>query len=193
MHDLIQQGKVLYWGTSEWSAVEIMEAYSVARQYHLTPPTMEQPQYNMLHRGKVEADYYKLYNEIGLGTTIWSPLASGILTGKYNKGIPKDSRANKNKDLEWLTARFKGKEGQHLVKKIEQIQTIANSIETTPASLAIAWCLKNPNVSTVITGASKVSQVKENMKAGEIVKKLSPTIMTKLEKILDNQPKFRTF
>lgn len=193
MHDLIQQGKVLYWGTSEWSAWEIMEAYSVARQYNLTPPTMEQPEYNMFHRQKVESDYLKLYTEIGLGTTIWSPLASGILTGKYNSGIPKDSRASKNKELDWLVSRFTSKEGQQRIEKVKKIADLAKKTGISPALLAIAWCLKNKNVSTVITGASKVSQVKENMKAGSILEKLTPELMEKIDKILNNKPEIVSF
>ncbi len=193
MHDLIQQGKVLYWGMSEWSAAEIMEAYGVARQYNLTPPTMEQPQYNMLQRKKVERDYHKLYEEIGLGTTIWSPLASGLLTGKYNDGIPKDSRAAKNKDIGWLYQIVTSEEAKLKIEKVKKITKVAEGIGTNMANLAIAWCLKNPNVSTVITGASKVSQVVENMKAGETKALLTDEVMAEIEVILDNKPEMVFF
>ncbi len=193
MHDLIQQGKILYWGMSEWSAAEIMEAYGVARQYNLTPPTMEQPQYNMLQRKKVERDYHKLYTEIGLGTTIWSPLASGLLTGKYNNGIPKDSRAAKNKDIDWLYQIFTSDEAKVKIEKVKKLTKIANDIGTNMASLAIAWCLKNENVSTVITGASKVSQVVENMKARETKALLTDDVMSEIEVVLDNKPEIIFF
>ncbi len=193
MHDLIQQGKILYWGMSEWSAAEIMEAYGVARQYNLTPPTMEQPQYNMLQRKKVERDYHKLYTEIGLGTTIWSPLASGLLTGKYNNGIPKDSRAAKNKDIDWLYQIFTSDEAKVKIEKVKKLTKIANDIGTNMASLAIAWCLKNENVSTVITGASKVSQVVENMKARETKALLTNDVMSEIEVVLDNKPEIIFF
>ena len=193
MHDLIQQGKVLYWGMSEWSAAEIMEAYGIARQYNLTPPTMEQPQYNMLQRKKVERDYHKLYTEIGLGTTIWSPLASGLLTGKYNDGIPKDSRAAKNKDIDWLYKIFTSDEAKIKIEKVKKLTQIAADIGTNMASLAIAWCLKNENVSTVITGASKVSQVVENMKASDTKVLLTNDVMAEIEVVLDNKPKMIFF
>ncbi len=193
MHDLIQQGKILYWGMSEWSAAEIMEAYGIARQYNLTPPTMEQPQYNMLQRKKVDRDYHKLYTEIGLGTTIWSPLASGLLTGKYNNGIPKDSRAAKNKDLDWLYKIFTSDEAKVKIEKVKKLTEIANDIGTNMASLAIAWCLKNKNVSTVITGASKVSQVVENMKASETKAFLNDEVMADIEVVLDNKPEIVFF
>jgi len=189
MHDLIQQGKVLYWGTSEWSAQEIMEAYSVARQYNLTPPTMEQPQYNMLQRTKVEGDYHKLYDVVGLGTTVWSPLASGLLTGKYNNGIPEDSRANSHDDLSWLRGIFEGEKAEAKLQKIRKLAKVAEDVGISMPHLALAWCLKNPNVSTAITGASKVSQVESNMKAGEHKNKLSEEVMQKIEDILENKPK----
>lgn len=187
MTDLIQQGKVLYWGTSEWSAQELMEAYSVARQYGLVPPLMEQPQYNMLHRDKVEAEYSRLYETMGLGTTIWSPLLSGVLTGKYNHGIPEDSRANVG-GYEWIRGMIESEEGQQQVAKVRQLTTIADELGTTMARLALAWCLKNPNVSTVITGASRVSQIGDNMKSLEVVALLTDEVMEKIEGILDNKP-----
>ncbi len=193
MNDLIQQGKVLYWGTSEWSAQEIMEAYAVARQYHLTPPTMEQPQYNMLQRTKVEGDYYKLYDVIGLGTTIWSPLASGLLTGKYNDGIPEDSRASSHSDIPWLREIFEGEKAKPKLEKVRKLTRLADELGMSMANLALAWCLKNPHVSTAITGASKASQVKDNMKATENKNKLTGEVMEKIENILENKPKIVEF
>jgi aryl-alcohol dehydrogenase-like predicted oxidoreductase len=187
MHNLILQGKVLYWGMSEWSAQQIMEAYSVARQYNLTPPTMEQPQYHMFHRERVEVEYGRLYDEIGLGTTIWSPLASGILTGKYNNGIPEDSRVNLD-GYDWLKERLESEEGQNMLRKVRELTTIAEELGTNMARLAIAWCLKNPNVSTVITGASRVSQVEDNMNAIDVANQLTDDVMEKVEAILDNKP-----
>jgi voltage-dependent potassium channel beta subunit len=187
MHDLIQQGKVFYWGTSEWSAQQIMEAYSVARQYNLTPPTMEQPQYHMFHRLRVEVEYARLYDEIGLGTTIWSPLASGLLTGKYNDGIPEDSRANLE-GYEWLRERFEGPEARRQIAIVRQLTGIASELGTTMAVLALAWTLKNPNVSTVITGASRVAQVHENMAAVEVARQLTGDVMDRIEALLDNKP-----
>ncbi len=184
---LIDQGKAFYWGTSEWSAQQIMEAYSIARQEHLIPPLMEQPQYNMFHRERVEVEYHRLYSEIGLGTTIWSPLASGLLTGKYNQGIPDDSRANLE-GYEWLRKRFTDETARENIKKVILLSELAQDLDCSTAQLALAWCLLNPNVSTVITGASKVEQVAENMKALEIVEKLTPDIVESIEGILENKP-----
>ena len=187
MTELIQRGDVLYWGTSEWSVQELMEAYAVARQYDLIPPTMEQPQYNMFHRYRVETEYTRLYHEdnIGLGTTVWSPLASGLLTGKYNQGIPDDSRMNLP-GYEWLKNMLLSEEGQARVAKVQQLVPIAEELGTSMPKLALAWCLKNPRVSTVITGASKVSQVEENFEALDLVPKLTPEVMTQIEAVLDN-------
>ncbi|WP_420643682.1 potassium channel beta subunit family protein [Candidatus Leptofilum sp.] len=187
MNTLIEQGKVFYWGTSEWSAQQLMEAHSVARQYNLIPPTMEQPQYHMFHRYRFEVEYGRLYDTIGLGTTIWSPLASGLLTGKYNKGIPEDSRLNLP-GYEWLRSMLESEEGQKRLQSVQELVPIAEELNTTMPKLAIAWCLKNPNVSTVITGASKVSQVKENMKALDVVPQLTDDVMEKIEAVLDNKP-----
>jgi len=186
---LINQGKAFYWGTSEWSAQQIMEAYGVARREHLIPPLMEQPQYNMFHRERVEVEYQRLYTEIGLGTTIWSPLASGLLTGKYKEGIPNDSRANL-KGYEWLRKRFTDDKAQEQVQKVGQLSKVAQDLNCTTAQLALAWCLTNPNVSTVITGASKPSQVEENMQALKVVDQLTPDVIGTIEKILDNKPEF---
>lgn len=188
MHTLIQQGKILYWGTSEWSAQEITEAYAVARQYGLTPPTMEQPQYNMFHRERVEVEYGPLYRNFGLGTTIWSPLASGILTGKYNNGIPEDSRAAV-KGYEWLRDDVIGSEqGQRNVAKVRELTPLAEELGTTTTRLALAWCLKNPNVSTVILGASRPEQVHDNLKSLDVVPLLTDEVMGRIEQILGNKP-----
>ncbi len=185
---VINQGKAFYWGTSEWSAQQIMEAYGIARQEHLIPPLMEQPQYNMFHRERVEVEYHRLYSEIGLGTTIWSPLASGLLTGKYNQGIPKDSRANLA-GYEWLKSRFTDEKAQNEINKVIQLAELAKDLGCTTAQMALAWCTLNPHISTVITGASKVSQLEENLKALQVAEQLTPEIVGKIEEILDNKPK----
>jgi len=187
MNQVINQGKAFYWGTSEWSAQQIMEAYSVARREHLIPPQMEQPQYNMFHRERVEGEYIRLYKEIGLGTTIWSPLASGLLTGKYNQGIPEGTRATLE-GYEWLKKRFESERAKGQIEKVRQLVPIAEELDCSLAQLALAWCLKNPNVSTVITGASRREQVVENMQAVDLVSSLSDDIMENIESILDNKP-----
>mgnify|MGYP006272580411 CR=1 FL=1 len=187
MSDLIHQGKVLYWGTSEWSATEIMQAYGVARQYNLVPPTMEQPQYNMFHRRNVEVDLAPLYREIGLGTTTWSPLASGLLTGKYNDGIPEGSRLALE-GYEFLHGLIEGPDGKSRIEKVKKLTGVAEELGGSTAQLALAWLLKNPNVSTVITGASKASQVEQNMKAIDLVPKLTDEVMERIEGILENRP-----
>ncbi len=192
MSDLITQGKVLYWGTSEWTGTQIMEAYSVARQYNLVPPTMDQPQYNMLERTKVELDYARLYREIGLGTTIWSPLASGILTGKYNQGIPDNSRLALP-GYEWLRRRLSGAEGEAYLEKVRKLTQFAADLGTNMTLLALAWCARNPNVSTVITGASRVEQVQENLKALDVLPLLTDEVMGKIDEILGNKPKMPEF
>lgn len=186
MSDLIAQGKVLYWGTSEWSAVEIMQAHGIARELRLVPPTMEQPQYNMFHRDRFESEYARLYAELGLGTTIWSPLASGLLTGKYNDGDPGDTRISLP-NYEWLRAQF-DKEARPRLAKVKQLAEVASDLGTNLPRLALAWCLKNPHVSTVITGASKPEQVKDNMQAGALVDQLSDEVMSRIESILANKP-----
>jgi voltage-dependent potassium channel beta subunit len=187
MHQIIQQGKAFYWGTSEWSAQQITEAHAVARREHLIPPLMEQPEYNMFHRQRVEKEYARLYTEFGLGTTIWSPLASGLLTGKYNQGIPEGTRVNL-KDYEWLRKYFESEEAKANLEKVKQLTPVAADLGCSMAQLAIAWCLKNPHVSTVITGASRSEQVVENMKALEVVEKLSSEVMGRIEEILNNKP-----
>jgi Predicted oxidoreductases (related to aryl-alcohol dehydrogenases) len=185
MHNLIQQGKILYWGTSEWSAQEIMEAHMAAQRYNLIGPAMEQPQYNMLVRNKVEVEFSQIYKTVGLGTTIWSPLASGVLSGKYNDGFPNDTRLN-IEGLDWLKDSVLVQEN---LTKVKSLTTLANELGTSPAVLSIAWCLKNPNVSTVILGASKTSQLQENFKALEFQSKLTEPVMNKIEEILNNKPK----
>jgi voltage-dependent potassium channel beta subunit len=180
MDDIIRQGKALYWGTSEWSADEIRAAWEIAERHHLHKPQMEQPQYHMLHRDRVEQEYARLYEDIGLGLTTWSPLASGLLTGKYNDGIPADSRANLP-GYEWLKAALSDPKNLDIVRSL---QPIAADLGGTMSQLALAWCVKNPHVSTVITGASRASQVHENMKALEIVPKLSDEIMAKINAVL---------
>jgi voltage-dependent potassium channel beta subunit len=187
MDQLIQQGKVLYWGTSEWSAQEIMQAYSVAREYNLTPPTMEQPQYNMFHRERFEVEYKQLYSEIGLGTTIWSPLASGLLTGKYNEGIPEDTRISLP-TLEWLKEATTGDAARDKIEKVKRLAILAKALDLSLPNLALAWCLKNENVSTVITGASKPAQLRDNLKALDAVPRLTEDVMEQLEEILGNKP-----
>ncbi|HSN77318.1 MAG TPA: aldo/keto reductase [Anaerolineae bacterium] len=187
MSYLIDSGKAFYWGTSEWSGADIMEAYQIARREHLTPPTMEQPQYSMLHRERFEKEYARLYKEIGLGTTIWSPLASGILTGKYNDGMPEGTRASMP-GYEWLRKNFESAKGQANIEKARQLAPVAEELGCTQSQLALAWCLKNPNVSTVITGASRAEQVVENMAALDVVDKLTSEVMARIEGILDNKP-----
>ena len=183
MDIVIKQGKAFYWGTSEWSAAEIMHADAVARQYGLTPPTMEQPQYNMFTRERFEREYAPLYRDLGYGTTIFSPLAAGLLTGKYNDGIPKDSRAALE-GFEWLQRALTPER----IGQLKQLQGIADELDCTMAQLGLAWCLKNPNVSTVITGASRPAQVTENMRALDVVPKLTPEVLARLDGILDNKP-----
>lgn len=187
MNHIINQGKAFYWGTSEWTAHQIMEAYGIARREHLIPPLMEQPEYNMFRRDKIEKEFLPLYEEIGLGTTIWSPLASGLLTGKYVNAVPEDSRIHL-KGYEWLKDIILGEEGQKKNVKVKKMIPIAEELGITMAEMALAWTLKNPNVSTVITGASKPEQVKQNMKALDAVEKLTDDVIDKIEEILDNKP-----
>jgi aryl-alcohol dehydrogenase-like predicted oxidoreductase len=184
MDILIKQGKIFYWGTSEWSAAEIAYAYGVAKDNGLTPPSMEQPQYNMLVRDRFEKEYAALYRDLGYGTTIWSPLASGLLSGKYNDGIPEGSRASLQ-GYEWLK--------EYLIRperlaKVRELKQVSDELGCTQAQLALAWCLKNPNVSTVITGASRADQVHENMKALDVVPKLTDDVMKRIEETVGNKP-----
>jgi voltage-dependent potassium channel beta subunit len=176
-HDMIQAGKVLYWGTSEWSAGEIVAAHEIAERHHLHKPVMEQPQYNLFHRDRVEHEYARLYRDIGLGMTTWSPLASGLLSGKYANGVPPDSRAA-IKGFEWLAERIL--EPARLAK-VQTLVPIARDLGCTLAQMSIAWCLHNPNVSTVITGASRPSQVGENLQALAVVPKLTPEVVARIE------------
>ena len=188
MNQMIKEGKALYWGTSEWSAREIRQAYDFARQEHLRPPLMDQPQYNMFQREKVEKEFVPLYYEIGLGTTIWSPLASGLLTGKYNDGVPEGSRLSLEK-YDWLREKLLETEsGRQKLNKVKELAKVADGAGIPMPQFALAWCLKNEDVSTVITGASKPEQVEQNMKAIEIVDQMMPDIMDRVEEILDNKP-----
>ena len=181
MSDLIHQGKVLYWGTSEWSAQEITEAYGVAREFGLVPPTMEQPQYNLFCRERFEKEYARLYTEFGLGTTIWSPLASGLLTGKHNKGVEKGTRAEKH---QWLGIEERAKKQADQIQKLE---AVAKELDLSPAVFALAWCLKNPHVSTVILGASKTPQLVENLKAIDAQAKITPELLKRVDEIVEEK------
>jgi voltage-dependent potassium channel beta subunit len=184
MHQLIMQGKILYWGTSEWSAQEIMEAHMFAKQNHLIGPIVEQPEYNMFTRQKVEVEFSQIYKTVGLGTTIWSPLASGILSGKYNQEFPSDTRLGME-GLDWLKEKNFTVERIDVVKKLS---ALAADLTMSLPVLGLAWCLKNPNVSTVILGASKEQQLKENLTSLEAKEKLTPEIMDQIEGILSNKP-----
>ncbi len=187
MNLLISQGKAFYWGTSEWSAARIKDAWHFARQNSLIPPLMEQPEYNMFRRHRVETEYQPLYSEIGLGTTIFSPLASGILTNKYASGIPDDSRLALSK-YDWLRKRAESQEGRERIEKTKNLNKVAEQLDISLSQMAIAWCLRNPAVSSVITGASKPEQVNENMKALKAVPLLDSEVMERIEQILDNKP-----
>ena len=189
MNTLIQQGKILYWGTSEWSGVEIMEAHRVAQSYRLIGPSMEQPQYNLFEREKIEKDYLKVFKNVGLGTTIWSPLASGLLTGKYNNGIPEGSRLAVE-GFDWLKEKTYVEEK---IEKVKKLHILATELGVSLASLSIAWCVKNPNVTTAILGATKKEQLLDNLKAIEVLSLLSPEIMLKMEDIMQNKPVLADF
>lgn len=189
MNTLLQQGKILYWGTSEWSASEIMEAILVAKQYHLIGPTMEQPQYNLLERNKVEKEYLLLFKEHGLGTTIWSPLASGLLSGKYTSGEVKDTRLDL-KGMEWLKESVLG---EAKLEKAKKLQGLADELGVPLAKLSLAWCLTNPNVSTVILGASKTEQLQQNLTALEVVPLLTSEVLTEIEDIMQTKPTLPKF
>lgn len=180
MHNIIEWGKATYWGTSMWSAGEIAAAIEIAERHHLHKPVMEQPEYNMFNRQKMEVEYTRIFKEYGYGSTIWSPLASGLLTGKYNEGIPAGSRGAL-KGFEWLHGKLTDLEA---IEKVRKLQAIAGDLGVSMAQMAIAWCLKNPNVSTVITGASRVEQVHENMKAMDALPRLTPDVMAAIEEIL---------
>lgn len=184
MNTLIQQGKILYWGTSEWSGAEIVEAHMIARSLNLEPPAMEQPQYNLFERYKMEVDYFTIFKNLGMGTTIWSPLASGLLTGKYNDGIPEGSRLALE-GFEWLKDRTLSDER---LRRVKELATVAAGLGTTLATLSIAWCLHNPNVTTAILGATKETQLLENLKALEVLPSLTPEIMARIEDIMQTKP-----
>jgi voltage-dependent potassium channel beta subunit len=186
MTNLITQGKVLYWGTSEWTAQQITEAHLAARQYGLVSPTMEQPHYNMFERQKVESDYLPVY-QLGLGTTTFSPLASGFLTGKYNDGVPADSRANLP-GYEWLKKNLESEGGKAKIEKVKKLAVLAREVGLPVHHMALLWCNANPNVSTVILGASKKSQLEDNLKALDSKSKLTPDVLERIEEILENKP-----
>lgn len=184
MNILIQQGKILYWGTSEWSAAEIMEAHMVARQLNLIGPAMEQPQYNLFERYKIEVDYYIIFKNIGMGTTIWSPLASGLLTGKYNDGVPEGSRLALE-GFDWLKDRTLSEER---IGRVRELDNIAKELGTSLATLSIAWCISNPNVTTAILGATKEEQLKENLKALDVLPKLTPDVLERIDETMQTKP-----
>jgi voltage-dependent potassium channel beta subunit len=181
MHNIIEQGKAFYWGTSEWSAAEIVQAIEIAERHHLHKPVMEQPIYNLFERHRFSGEYVRFYRDYGYGSTTWSPLASGLLSGKYSKGIPKDSRGAL-KGYEWLHDHLTDKQK---LAKVQALEGVAKELKCTLSQLALAWCLNNPFVSTVITGATRVEQVKENMKASEVVSKLTPEVLGQIDKIFD--------
>ncbi|MBI86491.1 MAG: aldo/keto reductase [Candidatus Marinimicrobia bacterium] len=185
MHTLIMQGKICYWGTSEWSSKEIKEAYNISKELGLTPPSMEQPQYNMFEREKMENEYNQLFETEQMGTTIWSPLASGFLTGKYLKGMPENTRTSL-KNYKFIKDSFESEEYKVRHKKVEELQNFAKQIDVPLANLAIGWCLKNKNVSTVILGASKTQQLIQNLKTLNYVDSIDDEIMTKIENILQS-------
>lgn len=184
MNTLIQQGKILYWGTSEWSGVELMEAHRVAQHYRLIGPSVEQPQYNLFERNKIENDYLEVYKNVGLGTTIWSPLAAGLLTGKYNNGIPEGSRLA-IEGFDWLKERLIM---QDKIEKVQQLQLLANELGCSLPALSIAWCIKNPNITTAILGATKKEQLIDNLTALKALELLTSEVVGKIEAIMQNKP-----
>jgi len=185
MHNIVEWGKAMYWGTSEWAASEIVAAFEIAERHHLHKPVMEQPEYNLFQRRRFENDYLRLYKEYGLGSTTWSPLASGLLTGKYNNGIPRDSRGALN-GYDWLKDHLTDPEK---LAKVRALEPIARELNCTLSQLSIAWCLKNPFVSTVITGASRVDQLHENLKAIEVEPKLTEEILERIDRIFGVEKK----
>lgn len=189
MNTLIQQGKILYWGTSEWSGVEIMEAHRVARDYRIIGPSMEQPQYNLFERNKVENEYLEVYKNVGLGTTIWSPLASGLLSGKYNDGIPEGSRFA-IEGFDWLKDRWMAED---LLNRVKKLGALANELGVSQAALSIAWCIKNEHVTTAILGATKKAQLLDNLEALKVLPLLSLEIMQKIDEIVGTKPKLPEF
>jgi len=187
MDVLVKQGKILYWGTSEWPADRIREAYLIAYKYGLTPPSMEQPEYNMFNRMKMEKEYLGLFDSEGMGTTIWSPLASGVLTGKYNSGVPKGSRMSLP-DYKFLRDKLESEEGSDRLNKVKRLGKVADRLGVSLAQLSLAWCLKNKNVSTVILGATNTKQLDENLKSIEYKDLLTDSVMGRIENILKNMP-----
>lgn len=188
---VINQGQAMYWGTSRWSHMEIMEAYSVARQFNLIPPIAEQAEYHLFQREKVELQMPELYQKIGIGCMTWSPLACGVLTGKYEDGVPIYSRAalkSSSQGYNWLKDRILSEEGRRQQMKLREIALVAEKLGCSPAQLAIAWCLKNENVHCVLLGASTVDQLYEDMQALQFVSKLTPAILSEIDKILGNKP-----
>ena len=181
MSEMVSSGKAHYWGTSEWSAQELLEAYEIAEKYHLHKPTMEQPQYHLFHRERLEVEYDPLFKKYQMGTTIWSPLASGILSGKYLDGIPSDSRANLP-GYEWLREKLTD---QETLNKVRKLKVISDRLDCSLSQLALAWCASNPNVSTVITGASRVEQVYENMKSLEVLEMITAELKNEIQEIVD--------
>lgn len=192
MNDLIRQGKIFYWGTSEWDAQRITEAHAIAKANNLIGPTMEQPQYNMFKRDRVELEYRHLYTNFGMGTTIWSPLAGGILTGKYNNGMPDSVRADLPEMQNWK-AKFETEEGKSMIEKAKALGKLADELGISSAVLAIAWCAKNPNVSSVILGASKTHQLQETLTAIDALPLLTQDVLDKIESILQNKPQTPVF
>ena len=189
MNTLIQQGKILYWGTSEWSAQEIMQAHMAAQHYHLMGPTMEQPEYNLFNRKKIEKEFLQIFKNTGLGTTIWSPLASGLLTGKYNNGIPQGSRLS-IEGFEWLKDKVLQ---QERIDKVKNLQKIAEKLNVSLANLSIAWCIKNPNVTTAILGATKKDQLLENLKSLQVLPLLTEAVMADIDTIMQTKPVLADF
>ena len=186
MHTLVIQGKIIYWGTSEWEASQIEEAYQIAEKYYLTPPTMEQPEYNMFNRSKLEKEYIDLFKKRGLGTTTWSPLASGLLTGKYKNGIPEDTRMNLS-GYEFLRQRLESEEGRVMVNKVKQLEELADTAGIPLVNMALGWGLQNKNVSTVILGSSKPKQLKQNLKTLNYLDQFDDSLMQQIDKIISNQ------
>jgi len=184
MHTLIEQGKILYWGTSEWSGVEIMEAHRVASQFGLIGPSVEQPQYNLFERNKIENEFLMIFNTVGMGTTIWSPLAAGLLSGKYNEGIPEGSRFALQ-GFDWLKNRWMVEDK---IGKVKKLAALAKQLGIPLPALSIAWCIKNPHVTTAILGATKKSQLTENLKALEVLPKLTDEVMTQIDGIVQTKP-----
>ncbi len=189
MNTLIQQGKILYWGTSEWSGAEIMEAHAAAKEFGLEGPALEQPQYNLFERKKMEVEFHTIFKNTGMGTTIWSPLASGLLTGKYNDGIPEGSRLGME-GFEWLKDRTLSEERIASVRKLSKV---ADDLGTSLSTLSIAWVLKNPDVTTAILGATKEAQLLENLNALDVKEKLTPEIMERIDEVMGTKPEMPAF